>query len=166
MRTQAISIAYVVTAIFGVELWRFYILPGMPLTEFMRLFLIFTAVVAVPVSLYNIWQHYKSKERWVWGRGVGSEWVRVYIRMHVYVQAYTHMHARTQYYVHSYVYSKSLADTCIHVCTVCTVMPAMHPPVLSNFHSLIPTPFSSFSSFSCSTHPPTYLQWCTEERIL
>ena len=102
MRTQAISIAYVVTAIFGVELWRFYILPGMPLTEFMRLFLIFTAVVAVPVSLYNIWQHYKSKERWVWGRGVGREWVRVYV-MYACICASIRSHARTHTILRTFV---------------------------------------------------------------
>lgn len=102
-----------VTSIFGVELWRFYVLPGMPLTEFMRLFLIFTSVVAVPVSLYNIWQHCQSKERWVWGRGRGeavSVFESTYVCMYVYAQAYAHMHTRTHYYVHSYVYSKSLAD--------------------------------------------------------
>lgn len=81
-----------VTAIFGVELWRFYILPGMPLTEFMRLFLIFTGVVAVPVSLYNIWHHYKSKERLVWGRGAGSECVGVCVCMYVYLYAQAHAH--------------------------------------------------------------------------
>ena len=62
---QGISIAYVVTAIFGVELWRFYILPGVSLTDFMRWFLIFSSLISFPVSLYNIHHHYKSKERFV-----------------------------------------------------------------------------------------------------
>ena len=35
-------------------------------------------------------------------------------------------------YINVYTYIRT------YVCTVCTVMPAMHPPALSNFHSLTP----------------------------
>lgn len=48
---------------------------------------------------------------------------------------------------------------------------ALYPQTLSNSHSLIPSTLLTLflllllSSSSCSTHAPTCLQWCMEDRV-
>ena len=127
-----------VTAIFGVEIWRFYILPGVPLTEFMRLFLIFSCIVSVPVSLYNIWVHYCSKDRLVYHTHTSTH-ASMHTRTSTHIHTHTHTHTHRHTFTHTYPHTK---HTYPHTHTVFPSFyhPSVSLPVPPTTDSLFQTP--------------------------
>ena len=55
---QSCGAAYLLTAFYGVQLWQFYVFPGWTVAYVVKWLLILGFFGSVPVSLWNIYDHY------------------------------------------------------------------------------------------------------------
>lgn len=62
--SQGMALAYLLTSLYGEELWHFYTLPGLTAAQTFRWMLILGFVGSIPLSLWNIYDHY-SKSRYM-----------------------------------------------------------------------------------------------------
>lgn len=55
------GLAYIATGVFGIELWHFYVFPGWNFSMALKWTLILGFFGAIPMSLYNIYEHFQKK---------------------------------------------------------------------------------------------------------